>query len=146
MVVAHELGHESENHVIKNVAIASVGLLVGFALLAWLSAKPALWGWAGASGVSDVRAMPLLLLFVAVLGFITLPLQSGISRAFERRADEIAVELTGDPETAVRVFRRLAFSNISDLRPPAIAVWALYSHPPIPDRIRSVLATKPISP
>jgi STE24 endopeptidase len=146
LVVAHELGHEVENHVIKNVIVASAGLLVGFALLAWLAGRSSFWAWAGASGISDVRAMPLLLLFVAVVGLLSLPVQSGISRAFERRADEIAVELTGDPGTAVQAFRRLAYSNIADLRPPRVAVWALYSHPPIPDRIRSVLATESISP
>jgi STE24 endopeptidase len=146
LVVAHELGHEAESHVVKNVGIASAGLLAGFALLGWLAGRPGFWAWAGASGVSDVRALPLLLLFAAVVGLLTLPLQSGVSRSFERRADEIAVDLTEDPDTAVRVFRRLAFSNIGDLRPPRIAVWALYSHPPIPDRIRSVLATEPISP
>lgn len=146
LVVAHELGHEAEGHVVKNVGIASAGLFVGFALLAWLSGRTGVWAWAGASGVSDVRALPLLLLFVTVMGLVTLPLQSGVSRSFERRADQIAVELTEDPDTAVRVFRRLAFSNIADLRPPRIAVWLLYSHPPIADRIRAVLAPEAISP
>ncbi|MQB01100.1 MAG: M48 family metalloprotease [Actinobacteria bacterium] len=146
LVVAHELGHQTENHIVKNVAIASAGLLVGFALLAWLSGRSGFWAWAGASGISDVRAMPLLLLFVAIMGLLTLPLQSAVSRSFERRADEVAVELTEDPKTAVRVFRRLAFANLADLRPPRIAIWTLYSHPPIPDRIRSVLATEWISP
>ena len=146
LVVAHELGHEAEDHVIKNVAIASVGLLAGFGLLALLAAGPRLWAWGGADGISDVRAIPVLLLFVAVFGLASLPLQSGISRSFERRADEIAVELTGEADTAVRAFRRLAFSNIADLRPPRAVVWALYTHPPIPDRIRAFVATEANSP
>jgi STE24 endopeptidase len=138
-VVAHELGHEAEDHVVKNVALASAGLLAGFAALAWLGGRPGFWSWGGATGVADVRALPLLLLFATVLGALALPLQSAVSRRFEARADEIAVRLTGDPATAVRAFRRLAFSNLADLRPPDAAVALAFSHPPIPERIRAAL-------
>lgn len=139
-VVAHELGHEAHNHVIKNVLVASVGLAAGFAALAWLAHRPAMWSWGGASSITDLRALPLLVLFALVAALILLPVQNAISRHFEAQADRVAIELTHDPETAVRVFRRLAFSNIADLRPPAVAVWTLFSHPPIVSRIDSVLA------
>lgn len=137
-VVAHELGHAKENHVLKGVAASAVGLLVGFALLAWLSHRDGLWRWAGAAGVGDVRALPLLLLFALVAGLLVLPAGSALSRSFESRADEIAIDLTHDPDAAVQSFRRLAFSNLADLRPPAPVVWLFYSHPPIPERIRAV--------
>ncbi|MEA2433048.1 MAG: endopeptidase [Actinomycetota bacterium] len=141
-VVAHELGHEVEHHVLKGVLIATVGLLAGFAALAWLSHRDAIWAWAGASGVGDVRALPLLLVFVSLATLILLPAQNGVSRSFESRADEIALELTHDPDAAVKAFRRLAFKNLADLRPPRPLVWLLYSHPPIPDRIGAAMATK----
>jgi STE24 endopeptidase len=47
----------------------------------------------------------------------------------------VAIELTQDPDTAVEVFRRLAFSNLADLRPPRVAEVLLFTHPSIPDRI-----------
>ena len=140
-VVAHELGHRKENHVQKNVIVASVGLFAGFAVLAWLIGQGRLLGWAGASSITDLRALPVLLLFAALAGLLTLPIESSISRSFETRADEIAIDLSDDRQAAVRAFRRLAFSNIADLRPPGAAVWTLFSHPPIPDRIRMVLRT-----
>ncbi len=138
-VVAHELGHDVANHVLKNLVIASAGLLIGFAALGWLSTRSGLWSWAGSTGIADIRALPLLLLFTMIAGLLLLPIQSTISRSFEAQADRTAIELTNDPGTAVRAFRRLAFDNIADLRPPRIAVWALFSHPPIGDRIRAVL-------
>jgi STE24 endopeptidase len=138
-VVAHELGHRSENHVAQNVLIASGGLLVGFGALAWLSHRAGFWSWGGASGISDLRAIPLLMLFVAVATLVLLPFENLISRSHEARADEIALELTEDPDTAIRTFRRLAFSNLADLRPPDAAVAILYTHPPIPDRIDRAL-------
>lgn len=139
-VVAHELGHQVENHVLKNVAINIGGLFVGFAALSWLATKPGWLAWAGSDGIADVRALPLLLLFAIAANTVSLPLDNAISRRFETRADEIAVELTDDPNTAVRAFRRLAFSNLSDLRPPSVAVWLLFSHPPIGERISSALS------
>lgn len=145
-VVAHELGHKLENHVLKNLALSSAGLLLGFGALRALAGRTGLWSWAGAEGMGDPRALPLLLVFAALAGALLLPLQNAVSRRFESRADEIALELTDDPATAVHVHRRLAFSNISDLRPPGLAVWLLYTHPPVRDRIEAVMAEKRDSP
>jgi STE24 endopeptidase len=139
-VVAHELGHKVERHVAKNVLLTTIGLFLGFAALAWLAGRPGVWAWGGAHGIGDVRAIPILLLFSMAANLVALPIESAISRHFETRADQIALRLTNDRDVAVRSFRRLAFANLADLRPPAAAVWALYSHPPIVDRIRHAMA------
>jgi STE24 endopeptidase len=86
------------------------------------------------------------MLFALVLGLVLLPLESWLSRRFEREADRVAIELTQDPTTAVRTFRRLAFSNLADLRPHPAAVAILFSHPPIPQRIASALSQGAKSP
>jgi STE24 endopeptidase len=138
-IAAHELGHRRENHVLKNVFVSSAGLLVGFGLLYLLTRRAGFLAWAGADAVFDLRVLPLLLLYMTVMTLVTLPVQNTVSRAFERRADEIAIELTQDPAPGVEAFRRLAFANIADLRPPSVAVWALYTHPPIPERIETLL-------
>ena len=140
LIVAHELGHRVEGHIWKNVALSSAGLLAGFGVLAMLARQSGVWRWAGASGVADLRAMPVLLLFALLAGLVILPIENAISRNFERRADAIALELSDDPNTAVRVFRRLGYANLADLKPPAPLVWALFTHPPIPDRIEAVLS------
>nr|MDQ3957108.1 M48 family metallopeptidase [Actinomycetota bacterium] len=141
-VIAHELAHEAEGHVAKGVALSSAGFLVAFGLLAWLGGRADLWEWAGASGIGDLRALPALALFASALTLLALPLESAISRRFEARADEVAIGLTGDADAAVSAFRRLALKNLADLDPPPAAVALFYSHPPIPDRIRAVLATE----
>jgi STE24 endopeptidase len=139
-VVAHELGHKVRDHVVKGLALSCLGLFLGFAVLGWLSHRSDVWSWAGAGGVTDIRALPLLLAFASLAALLTLPIQNTVSRHFETQADETAMTLTHDPDTAVRVFRRLAFSNISDLRPPPIATWLLFTHPPVADRIEAVVA------
>lgn len=142
-VVAHELGHEAEDHVLKGVALSSVGLLAGFALLGWLGGRGWLWAWAGASGPGDLRALPVVALAALVMGLAALPAQNLLSRRFEAQADRIAISLTRRPDVAVRAFRRLAFANIADLDPPPVAVGLLYTHPPLPARIERVQAARP---
>lgn len=140
-VVAHELGHQAKSHVRKNLAIASAGLLAAFAFLGWLGGRASFWGWAGADGPGDPRALPLLVLLSIGLTLVSTPLESALSRRDETEADRFAIELTDDPDAAVAAFRRLALANLADLDPPPLAVAAFYSHPPIPDRIDAVLAT-----
>jgi STE24 endopeptidase len=139
-IIAHELGHEKKNHVLKGVAIATFGLFVAFAVLRWLAGRGSFWEWGGATGVGDLRALPMLILFATVATVLTLPIQNAVSRHFESQADSVAIQLTHDPAPAVAAFRRLAFSNLSDLRPPRAAVWLLFTHPPIADRISAILS------
>jgi STE24 endopeptidase len=145
-VVAHELGHKVKSHVVKGLLLSSLGLFAGFAALAWLSHRPGLWRWGYSSGLADVRALPLLLAFALIGGLLVMPIQNGVSRAFERQADSIAFDLTKDPDTAIRVFRRLAFSNLADLKPSPLTTWFLFTHPSIPDRIRAAVAESPSAP
>ena len=145
-VVAHELGHKVENHVPQGVMLSVIGLLFSFGALRWLASLDEPWRWAGADGIGNVRALPVLLLFSITLSFVVLPVENVISRRFEATADRVAISLTEDPQTAVKVFRRLAFSNISDLRPPQVAVSLFFSHPPTPERIEELLAPRSSSP
>lgn len=138
-VVAHELGHKRDDHVLKSVVLSSIGLFAGFAVLYLLTRRAGFLSWAGAADVGDLRALPLIMLYASVATLLTMPLQNAVSRNFEESADRTAIELTGDPEPGVRAFRRLAFSNVADLDPNPVAVWALFSHPPIPDRIEALL-------
>lgn len=145
-VIAHELGHRSRGHIGKNIAIAAAGLLVAFAALRLLAAWPTLWERVGSAGIGDPRALPVLMLFAVIAGLVTMPVQNAVSRRFEREADTVALRLTEDPDTAVRTFRRLAYSNLADLDPHPVVVTLLFSHPSIPDRIDAALAATAKSP
>lgn len=141
-VVAHELGHQAKNHVLKNLALSAIGLGAAFAFLGWLGGRGSLWAWAGATGPGDLRALPLLVLLSIGLTIVSMPAEAALSRRFEAEADRVAIDLTEDSDAAVAAFRRLALANLADLDPPPLAVAVFYSHPPIPERIEAVLATK----
>ena len=138
-VVAHELGHRRERHIVKGIALSAVGLFAGFAVLAWLTARPGVLRWTGVTSIADPKGLPALVLYATLAGLVLMPFQNAVSRSHERTADRVALGLTDDPQPAADAFRRLALANIADLRPHPITVALLYSHPPIAERIATAL-------
>jgi Zn-dependent protease with chaperone function len=63
-----------------------------------------------------------------------------MSRAFERRADRFALELTQNPVAFISAMRRLGAQNLAEEEPSRIVQWLFYSHPPIADRIAAARA------
>ena len=85
--------------------------------------------------LGDPLAPPGLLLLAAAGGLLAAPVANLVSRWAEARADWVALEVTGDPGTAVAVERRLALENRADLRPSRLLVAMFSSHPPTMARI-----------
>jgi STE24 endopeptidase len=141
-VVAHELGHQVHGDVWRLVAL---GAATGFggAYAAYRTMPPLLNKTAWRTGVGEVgdeASLPLLVLVMTLIGFLTAPLQSAISRAIERRTDRYAMELTGDGEAYASAMARLGSRNLADPDPPAAVVFFLYTHPPIAERIAAAKA------
>jgi STE24 endopeptidase len=124
VVVAHELGHRRDGHVVKLTALGMAGAVAAVAVV---------WAALG-DGAGDPRNVPVLLLLAAVLELAGLPLLAYVSRRFERAADRIALELTRDPDAFESVFRRLTAENVADLDPPLV-IRLISTHPPVPERI-----------
>ena len=136
LVLAHEMGHWTHAHIWKGIALTLVGM--GIAL--WCGAR--ILAWAGArqafhlAGPADAAGLPLFLLVLSLLSLASLPVQSAVSRHFERQADQASLELTHNPAAFIRAEVDLARSNLADLNPPRPLVWLLYTHPPVAERIR----------
>ena len=126
-VAAHELAHVGRAHPWKWVG--------WFALLAvpglFLVARAADWR----GGLTEPAAVPLALLAALVFFLATLPFQTAVSRRYEREADWLALEATGDPASAVALERRLVRTSLADPDPPAwIGNWVA-THPSPMERI-----------
>ncbi len=136
LVVAHEIGHWKRVHIWKGIGLSLLGM--GIAL--WCAARILEWavrrGGFHLAGPADVAGLPLFLLVLFVLNLVSLPIQNGISRHFEREADRTSLELTGNAAAFIRSEVQLARSNLADLTPPPAVVWLLYTHPPVAERIR----------
>ncbi len=126
-VVAHEMGHWRHRHIPKGIALGVVG---GFAVLGLFYL---LLGWMGLS--ADFRAIPPAFLFLTLVTLAASPFENYISRGFERQADREALALTGNPEAFISLKQNLAETNLSVPRPHPLIKFALYTHPPIMERI-----------
>lgn len=132
-VVAHEMAHWRQGHIIKGLTWGIIGnfifwgllfLLLRLTLPKYRSDPPYTWA--------------VVLLFFLLTSFAASPLHNYISRSMEKEADRVAVMLTGDVQAAVSLQVNLAVKNMSDISPPAFIQWFSYSHPPVLTRIEII--------
>jgi STE24 endopeptidase len=125
LVVAHELGHRRERHVVK-LTLALMGAVAFWIVLLW-----AILGDRAASP----RNLPLILLIGIALRTAVLPVIAWASRRAERTADRLSLELTHDLPAYERIHLVLARKNLGDLEPPKLAYLFFFSHPTTPERL-----------
>jgi STE24 endopeptidase len=125
LVVAHELGHRRERHVLLGTLLAMAGAII---------ATVVVWALLG-KRVGDPHQVPLELLIGLGIAITSLPALTALSRRWERTADRYSLELTGDRAAYASVFRRLAQTNLIDLDPPRLLYLLLFTHPTPPERL-----------
>ena len=134
-ITAHELGHVATDDVLTGTLVGALGAGAGVALLGWLLGSTPLLRRAGAEGPGDPRVVPLVLLLVAAGTLLSAPVQNGVSRQLEVRADQHALDLTADPDAFAAVMRRLAVANLNQPDPPTAWHWFFGSHPTTAQRV-----------
>lgn len=127
-VVAHELAHARHDDVLTGSLLGAAGAVFSVGLLGLLV------GWRRA-GMGDPVVVPLVLALLAVGTLLASPVENGISRQIETRADVDALETTHDPGAFVGVQRQLALHSLADVTPPAWSHWWFGSHPTTLTRI-----------
>lgn len=141
-VLAHELGHWSRRHVLKQVLLMeslSLGALYAASLFIH---SPMLYRIFGFREVIPYAGLFLLAVIFRPVAFMLTPAGAAISRRFEREADRDACELAGQPEKFAQALKRLAKDNLANLYPHPLYAWFYYSHPPLLERIRTVCREK----
>jgi STE24 endopeptidase len=135
MVVAHELGHWKRDHLGKGLLLATAGTFIVVLVIS----RALVGSFASGMGITsfnDPAGIPLIMLIVMLLGFLSMPVQNVISRHFEKQADMDSLIFTGDPDTFIKVEERIGRTNLNDVEPNPVIKWLLFSHPPTMDRIR----------
>jgi len=138
VVLAHEIAHHVHGDIWKGILFESALILAGFYLASRALAD--LTAPFGLRGVADVAGLPLLVLSAGAVSLVMVPVAHALSRGFERRADQFALDLTKNPEAFISAMRRLSAQNLAEDRPSRIVQWLFYSHPPIPERIAAARA------
>ncbi len=131
-VLAHEIAHQSRNHLPKGLAWYAIFALPG----AWAIARTT----RRRGGMRDPLAVPLSLLVLVVLQLAALPLENVIGRRIEAEADWVALERARDPDAARGAFRRFTVDSLSDPSPPGWAYVLLDGHPTIEQRLAMIEA------
>jgi len=132
-VLAHELAHHVNRDIWKTMAYEMGVVLCAF----WVAARilvllaPTL----GLHGVSDIAGLPLLALSVGGVVLLSSPVSKLLSRHHERRADQYAVELTGNRDALVSGLRRIGSQNLAEERPSWLVECLFYTHPPLSKRV-----------
>ena len=83
---------------------------------------------------------PVTLALVATATLLAAPVQDGISRRIETRADVIALEATHDPSSFVALQKELALRSLADPTPPAWSQWWFGTHPTALQRVALAVA------
>jgi STE24 endopeptidase len=133
-VLAHELGHFRNHHVLKRIAYTFAISLVFLWMLARL--LHADWFYLGLGVSSQSTALALLLFFLAlpVFTFLLHPVASAYSRKHEFEADAYAAQQTNAGEL-VNALVKLYQDNAKTLTPDTLYAAFYESHPPAPLRI-----------
>jgi Zn-dependent protease with chaperone function len=145
-VMGHEMGHYVMHHVWGHLAVAAAFIFCAMWLLD-RSIRPVIRRFSrrfGFERLDDPASLPLVLIFVSVLGFLYNPVSNGASRHWEHAADRYGMEVSGVSGTAAaRAFDKLSAFNLSDPDPnPLIEFW-FYDHPSIKSRIAFVRQAGP---
>ena len=150
LVLGHETGHYTLYHIPKEFAldegVALIFFFWGFFAVEWLVGR--LGPRAGVEGIGDLASLPLVLVVLILLVFLSCPVINAISRYYEHQADqfglEVAYGVVPDPNAAeVQALEILGDKDLSDPDPPPFIKFWLYSHPPLEDRIRFAARYKP---
>lgn len=141
-VLAHEAGHWKRRHLLKRLLVSEVAaLLCCYAAFRLLEAGvlPALLAMEGASFYAQLVILGFLL---SLASSLLTPLASFVSRRQEREADRFAIELSGMPDALASSLVKMSRDNLSNLHPHPLYAAVYYSHPPVVERVRGLLAQR----
>jgi STE24 endopeptidase len=137
-VIAHEMGHYKEKHVVKNMGIGILQSGAMFYLLSLFISYPGLFNAFYVEEVSVHAGMIFFGMMYAPLdGLLGLAL-GVLSRRHEFAADRFAVVTTGKAAAMIEALKKLSVHNLSNLQPHPFYVFLNYSHPPLLKRIDAI--------
>ena len=134
-VLAHEAGHWTKKHIIKQLILVEVASLIGLFIIANLLNWQLVYRTFGFQEQITYVGLFLVPVLLSPLGYFLRPLGAYLSRRYERQADDVAVELMGAAKPMKDTLIRLNADNLANLVPHPLFSWFNYSHPPPVQRI-----------
>jgi STE24 endopeptidase len=141
-VMGHEMGH----YVMHHIAISMLYLAIGFAVVFWILKRAldfALFRWGArwrVSGPADVAALPLAVLILIVLNFVSLPISNSLTRMQEYEADIFGLNSARQPDGEAEV--DLLLGEYRKLDPSPLEEFVFFDHPSGRTRIFAAMRWK----
>ena len=124
VVVAHELGHQKHDDLLRGLAWLAIVAPAGTFLAQALAER-----FARGRRLATPVALPAIALAIALVGLGLGCASNTLSRRVEASADSFALELTDDAQGFIDFERRISLSNISDPNPPELLHVLFDTHP-----------------
>lgn len=136
-VLAHEMGHWKEKHVLILLfaGIIEQALLFLFVWFMWNSAFTQ--STFGIEGMTLARLIVILFILSSIMSLGLSPMDSFVSRKLEFRADSFAAKHAG-PEHFSKALSNLATNDLAWIPPSNLNSLWFSSHPSIPERILNI--------
>jgi STE24 endopeptidase len=143
-VLAHELAHQTFLDPLKGLVVGAGVSLVMLALAAL--AYAATYSVLGFVSLHDMAALPLLVLYSAIVSEALGPAELAWSRLREARADRFSLDTTRNPSAFSAAMVKLQDRNLGVANPRPWEKWLFYSHMPGRERVelaRSFVSSAP---
>ncbi len=137
-VLAHELGHFKQRHLLKMLVISIMQTGLMFFLLSFILGNESLFAAFAMEDVSIYGALVFFAFLYAPLNTILAIAVNALSRRHEYAADRFAAQTTRQPGSLINALKKLSRENLSNLTPHPLAVFLSYSHPPVRQRIAAL--------
>jgi STE24 endopeptidase len=134
VILAHEFAHQKLGHLLKLVGISALSTLLCFFVIYKTSSRALLFFNAGK--LNDISALPIVFIYLVLLGAVLAPWDNFLSRKFETQADKMAIKTTGLKEAFISTMDKLANQNLADRNPQPFIKFFFFDHPPIDERIK----------
>jgi len=133
-VMAHEVGHYKYKHIWKFILIGVVQQVIVFFLLDRVMRIVSPYFMSGIK--NNLALFPLFALLLGIIStFLFGPIGNGISRQFEKQADQYALKNIEDTSSFSHAIAGLANRNMINAYPEKWIKLFFYSHPPIGERL-----------
>lgn len=144
LVVAHELGHQKHDDLLRGLAWLALVAPAGTYLVQRLAERIGRReGLDDPSRKPGPAGLPAIALAVTLVSLALGSASNALSRQVEARADAFSLDLTRDPAAFVQFERRITLRNVSDPDPPGLLHTLFGTHPTTLERIGAGEAWKP---
>ena len=140
-VVAHELGHQKHDDLLRGLAWLAIVAPAGTFLVQAVAERVGARGRPGTrAALGTPAALPAIALAISVVSLGLGCASNVLSREVEASADSFALRLTRDPEDFIGFQRRISVQNVGDPDPPGWYQALFGTHPTTMERIGAGVA------